>query len=235
MTTIGFATIGESPRSDVVPAILDQLGRGVHAAERGCLDGLTRQEIDALAPSSNEVGIVTLLQNGDSVLLSHNQVVPRMQTCVDQLVDDETAEIIVILCGADWSAVKSERLIVNPGRLFPATISALAYGRKLGIIKPSPGQVDQERTRYASIGIDAIVTSASPYAGQARLAPAKEAAKTICDAECDLTWMTCIGMDVQMRDVVAEVTQKPVILAQALIASIVSELIHSPASVPTNR
>ncbi len=225
MTLIGFATIGESPRDDVVPAILQLIGPDVRAVECGCLDRLTRSEVDTLRPGSGEVGIVTLLKNGDFVLLSHSRILPRMQTCVDQLVNDEGAELVVILCGADWSAVQCDRLVVNPGRLFPATIGALAHGRKLGIIKPSAGQVEQERARYAGIGIDAVVTSASPYAGEDRLALARAAAEKLASENCDLIWMTCIGMDVEMRNVVTEVSRKPVMLAQALIARIVSELI----------
>jgi hypothetical protein len=39
--------------------------------------------------------------------------------------------------------------------------------------------------------------------------------------------MTCNGMDVAMRDVVAEVTAKPVLLAQSLLARVVAELLPS--------
>ena len=116
---------------------------------------------------------------------------------------------------------------MNPGRLFPANISALAHGRRLGIIKPDAGQVEKERERYAGLGIEATVTSASPYAADERLRLAAEAATKIRDAHCDLVWMTCIGMDGPMRDVVAEITGKPVVLAHALLARIVSELVAS--------
>jgi Asp/Glu/hydantoin racemase len=118
-------------------------------------------------------------------------------------------------------------MVVNPGRLFPNVIEALAYGRRLGIIKPSAGQVENERNRYRAKGIEAIVTSASPYEGEARLDLARTAAEYLRDESCDLIWMTCIGMDPAMRDVVAEVTGKPVILAHALLARITSELIES--------
>lgn len=230
--TIGFATIAESPRDDVVPHMRKYLPE-VRIVERGCLDGLGRSSIDALGPDEGEVGIVARLTSGGSTLLSHAKILPIMQHVVDELVDKDGADLIVILCGADWTDVRSPRLVVNPGRLFPNAISALAQGRKLGIVKPSAGQVERERERYASLGIDATVTSASPYAGEDRLRQAAAAADTIRDAGCDLVWMTCIGMDGAMRDVVAERTQKPVILAHALLARIVSELVPSrqPAAV----
>lgn len=229
MQTIGFATIAESPRDDVIPAMRPYLPAGVRIAERGCLDGLARAEIEALGPEAGEVGIVARLKSGGSTLLSHGKILPRMQRCVDELIRHEGADLVVILCGADWSAIRAERLVVNPGRLFPGVIGGLAHGRRLGIIKPSAGQVEAERVRYRSQGIDAVVTSANPYAEEERLALAHLAGEELRDAGCDLVWMTCIGMDTAMRDVVAEVTGKPVVLAQAILARIVSELLPSRA------
>ena len=150
-----------------------------------------------------------------------------MQEKATQAVERDGAELLVILCGADWSQLSSPRLIVNPGQLFPATVSALAAGRKLGIIKPDAGQVKRERDRYAERGIDAAVTSASPYAGPDRIRLAREAAEYLRDEGCQLIWMTCVGMDETMRSVVAEVTGVPVILAQSLLARIVGELLPS--------
>jgi protein AroM len=199
----------------------------VRIAERGCLDGLSREEIAALGPEAGEVGIVARLKAGGSTLLSHAKILPRMQRCVDDLIGDEGADLVVILCGADWSAIRAERLVVNPGRLFPGVVGGLAFGRRLGIIKPSAGQVAAERARYASLGIEAVVTSANPYAGEERLALARLAGQELRDAGCDLVWMTCIGMDGEMRDAVAEITGKPVVLAQAILARIVAELLPS--------
>jgi hypothetical protein len=42
--------------------------------------------------------------------------------------------------------------------------------------------------------------------------------------------MTCIGMDAPMRDIVAEVTGAPVILAHALLARIVTELLEGAST-----
>ncbi|HET9014887.1 MAG TPA: AroM family protein [Thermomicrobiaceae bacterium] len=227
MTTVGFATIAESPRDDVVPYMRDEMPAGIAVVERGCLDGRAPDEIAALGPEPGEVGIVARLKSGGSTLLSHRKLLPIMQRQVDALTHEDGADLVVILCGADWSDVRSERLVVNPGRLFPATISALAHGRKLGVIKPSAGQIAKERERYAALGIEVVVTAAEPYAGEERLALAAAAAEEIRDAGCDLVWMTCIGMDPPMRQIVAGITGKPVILAHALLARIVTELVAS--------
>lgn len=223
---IGMATIGQAPRDDVVPAMREYLPAGLELVERGALDGLTREETRPFWAEPGEVGIVTKLRDGSSVLLSHAKILPAMQAVVDGLVREDGASLVVILCGANWSALRSEQLIVNPGTLFPAVIGSLAAGRRLGIIKPDAGQVEKERARYAALGIDANVTSASPYVGPDRLDLAREAAEQLRAANCELVWMTCVGMDAPMRDAVAEVTGVPVILAHALLARIVTELLE---------
>jgi site-specific DNA recombinase len=86
MQNIGFATIAESPRDDVIPAMRPYLPSDARFAERGCLDGLSQAEIEALGPESGEVGIVARLKAGGSTLLSHDKILPRMQQCVDELI-----------------------------------------------------------------------------------------------------------------------------------------------------
>lgn len=230
MRTIGFVTIAESPRDDVVPDIAAALPDGVRIVERGNLDGLTAEQIVALSPPAGESGIVARLKSGGETLLSHQKILPRMQQLVDELVQDEGADLVIVLCGADWTSINCPVPLINPGRVFPGVVSALAYGRRLGVIKPNAGQIEPERKRYESLGIEAIVTSASPYVGEDRIALARLAAQELKAADCDLIWMTCIGMDEPMRDVVADVTGKPVILARSILARVAGELV--PARQP---
>lgn len=228
-TIIGMATIGQTPRIDVVPAMERILGPEVKTIQAGALDGLTSDEISALAPAPGEQPIITRLRDGSSTLLSHRAILPRMQRCVDDLTS-QGAAFVVMLCGADWSEVRSDRLVVNPGKLFPNTITALAAGRRLGIIKPDAGQVEGETRRYANLGIEAEVTSASPYLGDARIDAAREAGRSLRGRQVDLVWMTCVGMDERMREAVQEEAQCPVILAQALLGRLVAELVAGVGS-----
>lgn len=223
-TIVGMATIGQTPRIDVVPAMARILGPAVACIEAGALDDLGPAEIAALAPEPGEQPIVTRLRDGSSTVLSHRKILPRMQRCVDELTE-QGAAFVVMLCGADWSEVGSERLIVNPGKLFPNIVTALAAGRRLGIVKPNGGQVDGETRRYQGLGIDVHVTSANPYAGDGRIDLARAAAKELRARRVDLVWMTCVGMDERMRETVQDVVQRPVILAQALLARVVAEVV----------
>jgi protein AroM len=232
VNSIAMITVGQAPRDDLVPHMKAVFSREVSIWQAGVLDGLSREAMAELAPDSGEVGIVARLLDGSNTLLSHRKILPRVQTLVDRAAEGN-AGLVVILCGADWSALRSRTLIVNPGKVFPAIVSALASGWRLGVIKPSPGQVEQATKQFADRGIHAVVTAASPYTGAKRLHDVRAAAEQLRDAGVDLVWMTCVGMDEAMRSTVREVTGKPVILARTILARVIDEFLATervPAS-----
>ncbi len=224
MDRIGMVTVGQSPRDDLVPAMEAVFSRHVQVLQAGALDGLGPEEIQELRPDDSEAGIVARLRDGGQTLLSHVKILPRVQQCVDRLAA-EGVEVLVILCGGDWSFLRSDVLIVNPGRLFPAIISALALGWRLGVIKPSARQIEAARAQFASRGIDVTVAAASPYTGSQRLVDVQRAAEQLRDGGVDLVWMTCVGMDEPMRAIVSEVTGKPVVLARSILARVIDEFL----------
>ena len=217
-------TVGQAPRDDLVPYMEQVFSRKVSIWQAGVLDGLSREAMASLAPDAGEVGIVARLLDGSNTLLSHKKILPRVQALVDRAVA-QGAGLIVILCGADWSALRSPTLIVNPGKVFPAIVTALASGWRLGVIKPSAGQIEQARKQFADRGIEAVVTAASPYTGDQRLHDVRTAAEQLKVAGVDLVWMTCVGMDEVMRSIVREVTGRPVILARTILARVIDEFL----------
>ncbi|MBI2207728.1 MAG: AroM family protein [Candidatus Rokubacteria bacterium] len=223
MERIGMVTVGQAPRDDLVPFMTPFFTRPVDVLQAGALDGLGPAAIAALAPDAGEAGIAARLLDGSETLVSHAKLFPRVQQCADRL-RAEGAELLVILCGADWSALRSDVLVVNPGLVFPAIVSALAAGRRLGVMKPVAGQIEGARRQFAERGIDAVVTSASPYTPR-RYDDARRAAGELRRAGVDLVWMTCVGMDEAMRDVVTETTGKPAILARSILARVIDELL----------
>ncbi len=141
MKTIGMTTIGQSPRDDLVPYMEESFSRRVTVLQRGALDGLTRAEIAGLAPRPGQGTLVTRLVDGSEVTLSYEAVLPRMQAAVDELIA-RGAELLVVLCGADWSALRSALLIVNPGhakRLWRALGENISrYEAQFGPIREAP-------------------------------------------------------------------------------------------------
>ena len=224
MYKIGMVYVGQLPEDDLLPYLHRSFTKPVEVLERGLLDSLDAAGILALGPEPGTPGIVSRLRDGSLTLLSHSKIIPGVQREVDQLVADG-AEFVVILCGADWSDIWSSRLVVNPGKLFPGVVSALAGRRRLGVIKPSEGQIQKETRRYADLGVEAIVTAAEPSGDASRLRAAREAGLYLKEARVDLVWMSCVAMDAPMRAEVEQVVGKPVILARSLLAGILDELV----------
>jgi len=218
---IGLVSAGQSPEEDLSPFLRNSFCRPVEVIERAIQDDLDREAIAALRPDPGEPGVVTKLRDGSLPLLAQRKIAPVLQGVVHRLVE-EGAQNVVILCGAEWSTTRSARLVVNPGRLLPSAISALVWGRRLGIIKPSPNHVEKERKRYADLGVEAVVTSAPPVPDPARFDTVREAASYLRSREVDLIWMTCVGMDPPMKSAVEEIAGKPVVLAGTLLSGVLN-------------
>jgi protein AroM len=225
---LAFATIGEAPRDDLVPYLRSKLPTDLEVEEDGVLNHLDEAGRQALNARDDSLHMVTRARDGSAYKLSYERTLPHMQRVVDGLVA-RGADLVVILCGADWSPVTSSVPIVNPGRLFPNLVQALGTGLKLGVIKPDEGQIPHTLQHYASIGLDPVVTAASPY-GSDRLELARRAAETLRDEGAELIWMTCVGMGEDMRDAVHEVLPRPTILARSVLARIIAELVGEPAA-----
>ena len=69
---VGAITIGQSPRADVVQELLPLMGEQVELIQAGALDGLTREDIQAFAPTF----IFTILISSILYLSYRNGSVP---------------------------------------------------------------------------------------------------------------------------------------------------------------
>jgi protein AroM len=180
------------------------------------------------------------MRDGSEVFLNRHGIVEAMQELVAS-IDADGADAIVVLCGHDWSKVRTRALLVNPGVVFPSIVSALARGRKLGIIKPSASQEREAEAQMCDWGVEACVaTSASPYLGEACLEAAAAAAEQLRREQVELVWMSCVGMDEAMRHAVLEVVQRPVLLACSLLARVIAETVaplarFGPSALRTSR
>ena len=241
MRKIGMLTIGQSPRDDIMSVMGRYLPTDVEVIQRGALDGLELPEVDELGPRAGERPLVSTMRDGTEVTLTHRSVVPLMQEGVDALAD-QGAESIVILCTGGFGELRSDRAtLVDAGSLIRGVVTSLAKNARLGVIQPSAGQVPKTTAEAAEIwgGLDVVMTSASPYAGpEASARDWDHAAEELREENVDLVLLNCMGMDESMKQVVRRVTQKPVMLASAVVARMVDELLgrdEVEAEVPLSR
>ncbi|WP_175059173.1 AroM family protein [Thermococcus sp. 2319x1] len=215
---VGFVTIGQSPRVDVVPEIKPYLG-DVEIIECGALDGLTLEEIKELAPREGEYVLVSRLRDGTQVRLGREKIVKRLQECIKKL--EKEVDIIGVLCTGEFPELKSQKLLVEPSLLLLKTVEALGVSN-LGVIVPDPDQVEMTKRKWKGVAESIKVQSVSSYIGKEE--DLIKAAKEL--KECDLIVLDCMGYSLSAKKLVKEITGKPVVLPRTLMARVVGELLE---------
>lgn len=217
---IGAVTVGQAPRTDVTADILPLLG-GCQLLERGGLDGLTRREIAAFAPQQGDYVLVSRLADGSSVTFAEKYVLPRMQQAIDDL-EAQGCRLIAFFCTGDFpDAFHSKAPLVFPNRILQGVAPALTASGKIGVVTPSPLQLEQSKRKWEKYVAQATVAAASPYEG---LEGVREAARQMAQADCDLILLDCIGYTIEMKQIFTQVTGKNVLLSRTLLARVIAEL-----------
>jgi protein AroM len=220
MNRVAAITIGQTPRDDIAGELGAVLGPDVRIVQAGALDGLSRADIDALAPApDDDDALITHLRDGANVLVAKRRIVPRLQACVDRLGHDVDA--IAILCAGVFPPFTSARPVVLPERCMAAIVDAVFDGGRLGVIVPIKEQHASSAARWSRVDPRVVVTVASPYDEPARLVAAAEELQR---AGVSLVVLECQGFTSAMKRVVRDVTGAPALLPTTVIARVLAEL-----------
>jgi protein AroM len=210
--TIGAVTVGQSPRDDIVPEIVSELGGEVRVLQRGALDDLTADELASIASEPSGAILVTRMRNGQEVSVKRSFVVPLLQECVRSL--EQRVELIVLLCTDPLREVTSAKPLLSPGRLLPQMVVELRVSR-LGVLVPGEAQVTRQREKWDALVPDTTVLAASPYGDEKGVAMA---ARSFGRLRVDLVAMDCIGYTKAMKSAVQSTVRCPVLLASEALA-----------------
>ena len=217
MKRIGAITIGQSPRVDVVPEMQQILGPDVEIVQAGVLDGLSPEEIAALAPAGNgdsEIRrlrgspvLVSRLRDGSWVSMEEEKILPLVQKKIEQL-ENADVRFILMLCTGKFP------------ENFVCRVPQLA-GR-IGILTPEASQLADSRRQWGAVAQQVTVCCANPYAGAAGLTAAAE--QFVKDG-AEICVLDCFGYTAQMKTRLEELTGLPAILPRTLAARIAGELL----------
>ena len=222
--TLGIATIGQSPRDDVVPEMMKLAGVKAKVLECGALDGLSLSEIESLGPEEGDYVLVTRLRDGSKVRLARSKIVDKMQKCIDSLVK-RGADLVIILCVGEWPKFKSEKLIVMPSEPFIGfALGLISDEGKLGVIVPAEDQIVDFKRKWSRTVVEVSVVAASAYGPTAKEESAR-AAEILKESGVDLVVMDCPGYNMEAKRIVQQITGKPVLLVRTGIATQIRELV----------
>ena len=223
MTKVGFITVGQSPRADVVPDMLEIMGGNLEVIEVGALDGLAREQMAALEPEGDDEIIVTRLRDGSSVFVGKSKVIPRIEAKIAALEDRGTA-LNVLLCTGEFPKLRARRPFLEPQQLLLGLLRAMVFPGRLGVLTPSERHVPQTTARWRACGFDAHVAPLSPYE-EDDPAAVRRAADSLRAGHAGLVVMDCIGFRRKTRDEVAHLAGAPTLVANLLVARVAAELL----------
>ncbi len=222
MKRIGTVTIGQAPRVDVVPEITSIIGPGVEIVEAGALDNLTKEEIAAFAPVEGDYVLVTRLADGSSVQVAEKYITPR----IIEKIQGHFANgipLVFLLCTGEFPSFEEGGILVRPEKILFNTVSAVAKGKRIGVLMPSADQLPQSSVRWGKLSGTVKSVAASPYVDGP--AAVKAAAEELKEWGADITILDCMGYTLAMQNTVRAITGKPAILGRGIAARVVAELV----------
>ena len=221
---VAFFTIGESPRSDVVPEMARQLGETVQINEFGALDGLDAAALAAMAPRDGEYRFATRLRDGAQIQLDAAAAEARLAAVMQQ-ADGAGYDVLVPLC-TGTAIAPMRTLVVEPQQVVDHLVAGLSqHCRKVGLVVPLAEQVDFFHMAVP-LSCETQVVHASPYEADAGQAARNFAQAGQALASCDLIVMHCMGYAERMRQAVAQASGRPVLLSNRLVAQALSQLLE---------
>jgi protein AroM len=216
---ITFLTIGQTPRTDLVPEIVAALPRAPDIEEWGALNGLDAEAVASLAPDATDQALVTRLRGGEQAVIGKRWVAGRIQAWLDERPSDD-AEVMVLLCTGDFSGLRPRGYLLDAQHLVDHMVDALCHGAAtIGLLVPLGRQEAEHHYRPAP-GQRIRTAHASPYDGSEDF---RAVGGSLTD--CDVVVMHCMGYTETQRTAVASGTGRPVLLARRLVASALSNLL----------
>lgn len=221
---LGFITIGQSPRKDVIPEMMKFIGEHIEIFEVGALDGLTLEEIEKFVPEGDDYVLISKLRDGTSVKFSERHILPRLQNCIDKL-ENEGVDVILFICtGVFPDIFKSTVPILYPQKIIHGVVPNLLDKGKLAIITPDKDQVKQSQEKWGEVVPNVEVVAASPYTKEDEL---PEAIDILKESEASIVVMDCMGYTGEMKKRVADETGKMVVLSRTIVARVIGEILNS--------
>jgi protein AroM len=219
---IGMISIGQSPRPDIISVFKESWGDRAELLETGALDGLSDEDVKHMAPNQGDDVLVVKMADGQQHIVGRRYLVPRIQACADTLIS-QNVNAAILLCTGDFRPFRYPVPFIIPQKIVDNTIAALASaGQVVGVMIPTGEQQKQMRRNLACNGIVPVFASASPHDGEQAIV---DAAHQLKRYDINLIVMHCFGYTREMREIVKEMTGKPVLLSNMLVARVIGELL----------
>ena len=161
MKKIGMLTIGQTPRDDLIPGLLDILGPSYEIIEAGALDDHTIEQVNAIDLNPDHYVLVTRMRDGTEVKITKKYVIPQMQEQLDKL-EAQGVRLTVVMCTGKFPQFKSKGLVITPSEILKGVIDGSLKEGKLAVVFPVPEQMPYADRDFGSEGIKVYPDFVSP-------------------------------------------------------------------------
>jgi protein AroM len=221
MKRIGMLTIGQSPRTDILPGFLEILGEGYEVVEVGALDGLTLEDIERIDFRPDDYLLVSRMRDGTEIRITKRFVLPLVQGKIREL-EEAGVDLSIIMCTGSFPQFESRGLIVTPQEIIKGVLKGTLKRGRLGVVYPAKEQRVKAESDYVREGVQVYADYLSPYKG---LDEIEQLAGRLSEQGLDLVLLNCFGFSSEVRRVVADRTGVPVIQSNALVARVLKALV----------
>ena len=191
---IGFLTIGQSPRTDILDEIRPILPECSAPVEYGALDGIGPEDIASLAPECGHEALVSRLADGSEVRIGERAVRIRLQEKLAEAHRDGCA-ICAILCTGSFKNMKSPVPLITSDEVFHRGQRFPDRVKTLGVIVPLREQIETFCPLWAGYGKKVLMGCASPYGD---LETIRREAFRLRDLGADCLCLDCMGFTAEL-------------------------------------
>ena len=223
MKKFATLTIGQAPRPDLAPVFNAIAPAGTEVVHAGCLDGLTKAEVDEqFAPVGSEGLLTSRMLDGTAVVLGKSAVRKALQEKIHQL-EKAGCSPIVLLCTGEFEGLTTEKVrLIEPDRLLPPVFAALLNPLQVGVMVPLIEQAQSELNKWKGLDKPPVFAAASPYTASKE--ELQEAARKLAHQGAEVIVLDCMGYS-KLRDICAEAVDVPVIASSTMVAELTANLL----------
>ncbi|MFO7941217.1 MAG: AroM family protein [Bacillota bacterium] len=225
MKPIGIATIGQSPRDDVVPQMRAIWGEDIPVLERGGLDDLGESELEDLESETDSV-LVSRLRDGSEIRMDAARGEEMLHGAVKHLAEAGADPILVLCTGARPAPVTGRR-VIWPRELFPRLVRGLSAG-PIGVMVPDPRQEMAAGELFGQCGPEIVTASASPYSFSQDRDAFRNVARFFARHHVEVIAMNCMGYHGEMAAYIEEESGVAAIPASVAVAHAAALLVGLP-------